>query len=104
MVDRSYGRPEPHFLVTTFLVIGDQLTKMIFDFDPFNFLFFSVGREVNSAGVFGLNISNGWLIAGSLIICGALFWLLITRPINPPARLGVWLLVGGAFSNLLDRV
>ena len=98
--------PEPYWLITLALVLGDQLTKYVVGalgsvvtVGPV-----TVGKVVNSAGVFGLDVPNPILIILGAVISVALLVLLIYTPAKPPVRLGLWLLLGGAVSNLIDRI
>ncbi len=92
-------------LISLALVVADQLTKYLVEGlpHPLTIGVISVGKVVNPLGVFGVNISNTWLVIIGLIICAALAVLLISVAKRPPTRLGLWLLLGGAVSNVLDR-
>lgn len=86
-------------------MLGDQLTKNTFSGDQtLTVVGVHFGRVVNTNGVFGLGLSNRVLIFGGIIICVGLLFLLASRTFSPPARFGVWLLLGGTFSNVLDRI
>lgn len=99
-------RPEPYWLIAAALVVGDQLTKLVVQGmdQPVEFLGISIGPVVNREGVLGLNLSNEVLIAAGGLICIGLLVLLNVDVKRAPARLGCWLIVGGAFSNTLDRI
>lgn len=99
-------RPEPYWLIAAALVLGDQLTKFIAlqMNTPIDVLGISIGPVVNTEGIFGLDLSNTALIGLGLIICIGLLVLVSVSIKRPPARLGCWLILGGAFSNTLDRV
>lgn len=99
-------RPEPYWLIATALVVGDQLSKLIVQGmdQPIDFLGVSIGPVINREGVFGLNLSNEVLVGAGVLICLGLLVLLSVDVKRAPARLGVWLIIGGAFSNTLDRI
>lgn len=99
-------RPEPYWLVTAALVVGDQLTKLVVARlnMPINLPGISIGSVTNTGGVFGVDVPNGTLIAIGALIAFGLLALLMTRAERPPTRLGLWLLLGGAVSNVIDRV
>lgn len=99
-------RPDPYWLMTSVLIIVDQLTKLLtvgvtkeHALGPLSF-----GRLINSDGALGLSLSNPQLILLAVVICLLILFLLIVDAKKPPARLGLWLVLGGAFSNLLDRI
>lgn len=87
------------------LGIADQLTKYgVSAMDsPVNFGEITIARVLNPVGVFGFEAPNMVLIMVGASICLALASLLATTVRKPATRLGVWLLLGGAFSNLIDR-
>lgn len=104
---RAVIEPEPYWLIALGLAIGDQLTKALVrpldhPIEVANVI--SFGPVLNREGVFGLNISNEALIAISIVVAIGLIWLLAGRLYRPPARLGAWLILAGALSNLIDRV
>lgn len=97
-------RPQPYLFLTVAFVLGDQLTKLMVGQPPTDIGSVSLGREINPSGIFGLGLANEVLIGITLAVCIALALVLATRPLSPPTRLGLWLLLGGALSNVLDRV
>jgi signal peptidase II len=99
-------RPEPYWLVTGALVIGDQIVKELVGRlgTPVGLPGVSIGRVVNQSGVFGLDLPNGLLIFFGLAIAAGILGLLIYDVRRSAARLGLWLLFGGALSNTIDRM
>lgn len=99
-------RPEPYWIAAAGLVIADQLSKwLVMGLSaPIVLPGVFIGEELNSNGFLGLDISNGVLAACGAAICFGLLALLAFKATRPPVRLGLWLLLGGAFSNTLDRI
>lgn len=99
-------RPDPFWLVTALLVIADQLIKLIAEQaqGAITIGAVSVGVVVNPDGAFGLGLPNGALIPIGVGIVLLLVMLLATGIENRPVRLGLWLMIGGAVSNILDRL
>jgi len=97
---------ESFWLVAAALVVGDQLTKYVIGQfrEPFELAGVSVGKVVNMAGVFGISVPNAVLIFVNILICLGLIFSLGAMVQRTPARLGLWLLLGGAVSNLFDRL
>lgn len=99
-------RPEPYWLIAAALVVGDQLIKLLVQgmSQPITFGPVSIGPVINREGVLGLDLSNDVLIGAGVLICLGLLVLLSIDVQRAPARLGVWLIIGGAFSNTVDRI
>lgn len=106
MTDTRVIRPEPYWLVSLAMVGGDQLVKAISKSleTPLVVGPVSFGRSLNEAGVFGLPLGNGTLILIAVALAVGLLVVLLAGVDRPPARLGLWLILGGAVSNLIDRV
>lgn len=106
MTPTAVVRPEPYWLIAAALVIGDQLTKLVVRQvdQPIALPGISIKPVLNPQGVLGLSVNNNVLIvAGVCIIIGLL--LLLAHGIERrPIRLGLWLIIGGAFSNVVDRL
>jgi signal peptidase II len=104
--DTQVVRPDPYWLFAAALVGADQLIKyMIGSLNrPVDLSWISIGRLVNSDGAFGLQFSNELLTLLAIAICIVILFLLLTSAHRPPTRLGLWLIFGGALSNLIDRV
>lgn len=83
----------------------DQLFKhVVSQSDEFRILGVSIRRELNTVGVFGFNLSNELLIVLNtlvILILGSLLW---RRRLTTTTRIAIWLLLGGALSNTLDRI
>lgn len=60
----------------------------------------------NSGAAFGLNLGNPWLhTLVAVAALGALGWLLRTAPRDDQLmRLALWLVLGGALGNIIDRL
>lgn len=99
-------RPEPYWIAAAGLVVADQLSKYLVEqlSAPITLPGIFIGEALNSTGLLGLDISNGVLTGFGLAICFGLLALLAFKAQRPPVRLGLWLLLGGAFSNTLDRI
>ncbi len=97
---------EAGWLVAAALAVGDQLTKLLISGldQPIGFAGFSLGRVVNQAGLFGLDVSNRSLVVAGVIVCTGLTALLLTSTRHPAVQTGLWLILFGAASNLVDRV
>lgn len=106
MTPATTVRPEPYWLIAATLVVGDQLTKLVVQgmSQPVEYFGITIGPVINREGVFGLNLSNEMLIAAGVLVCVGLLVLLSVDVKRAPARLGVWLIIGGALSNTLDRI
>jgi lipoprotein signal peptidase len=97
--------PEPYWIAAAGLVIADQLSKwLVLGLSaPITFPGVFIGEALNANGLLGMDLSNAFLAVCGLIICGVILALLAFKAERPPIRLGLWLLLGGAFSNTLDR-
>lgn len=95
-----------HWQVAAALVAGDQLTKYLAQqlLSPLELGPFSYGAVINRQGLFGLQVSNELLVGLGVLIIVAMVILLLRGASNTERSLGYWLLLGGAASNLLDRV
>lgn len=93
-------------IVAAALAAGDQLTKfLISQLDqPVGFAGFSLGRVLNQSGVFGLDLSNNTLIAVGIVVCAILAAVVLTSDRTPAVQAGLWLVLFGAASNLIDRI
>ena len=98
-------RPEPYWLVVLALVGGDQLVKVLVSGlgSPLVVGPVSLSRTINDVGIFGLALSNGTLVLIGVGLVIALLAVLLSGIDRQPARLGLWLILGGALSNLIDR-
>lgn len=99
-------RPEPYWIAAVGLVIADQLSKwLVMGLSaPITFPGVFIGEALNANGFLGMNIPNSVLAVSGAIICAVILALLAFKAERPPVRLGLWLLLGGAFSNTLDRI
>lgn len=93
-------------IIAVALVVLDQFIKHLIDrlHAPVAVAGISVGKVINNVGVFSISVTNDALVAANMAVCLVLVLLLVRRPMRPPARFGVWLMLGGSFSNLLDRL
>lgn len=68
--------------------------------------FFRLTYIHNSGAAFGLNLGNPWAhTAVSLVALAALGWLLRSAPRDDRLmRFSLWLVLGGAVGNIVDRV
>lgn len=98
--------PEPYWIAAAGLVMADQLSKwlVIQLAEPIALPGVFIGEALNANGFLGLDIPNAVLAVCGLLICAGILALLIFKAERPPVRLGLWLLLGGAFSNTLDRI
>lgn len=92
--------------VAAAMVAADQLTKfMVSDLGrPLEIGPFFIARIINDAGVFSVRIPNIVLIAAGLLVALGLVYLLSQRIDRPAMRMGLWLVLGGAVSNIIDRM
>ncbi len=97
---------DTYWIVVAALVLGDQIIKYLSSMltRPIELGPLSIGRVINTAGVFGLQLRNTTLILLSIMICIGLAVALARQAGSPPLRLGMWLLLGGAASNVIDRL
>ncbi len=70
---------------------------------PISFPGVFIGEALNANGFLGMDVPNAVLAAFGVAICLGILALLAFKAARPPVRLGLWLLLGGAFSNTLDR-
>lgn len=87
------------------LGVADQFSKYLVSTldNPITFGDITIAKVLNPVGVFGFEAPNMVLIMVGAAICLGLAALLASSVRKPTTRLGVWLLLGGAFSNLIDR-
>ena len=99
-------RPEPYWIAAAGLVVADQLSKWLVMqlAAPITFPGVFIGEALNANGLLGADIPNSVLMVSGLLICLGILALLTFKAKRPPVRLGLWLLLGGAFSNTLDRI
>lgn len=99
-------RPEPYWIAAAGLVVADQLSKYLVEqlSSPIVLPGVFIGEALNANGFLGVDISNAVLIVCGLVICAGILALLAFVAQRPPVRLGLWLLLGGALSNTLDRI
>ena len=99
-------RPNEYWPVAAALVVADQLTKyLVSDLNrPLEIGPIFIARILNDAGLFSISIPNAVLITAGTIVCLGLVYLLTQRIDRPGIRLGLWLVLGGATSNVIDRV
>lgn len=99
-------RPNSFWLIAAGIILVDQLTKAIVSSmtDPVTIGPLYIGQVVNPNGFLGAKFSNLLLILiGVLIIIGLGIWLVASAG-RRTVQLGIWLVLAGAVSNLLDRV
>ena len=92
--------------IAAILLLADQLTKYLVSGlnQPLEAGPFRLARVDNRAGVFGWNVANEILIAAAAAVCLGLVYLLTQKIERPLIRLGLWLILGGAASNVVDRL
>ena len=104
--------------LTLFVVLADRATKAWFEINTpegwrheliHNFIYLVHSRNPGIAFSFFADSASPWtrmlLIAGSLVVIGALAWLFITSQNSGSRTLaGLALLLGGATGNLTDRI
>lgn len=108
-------KEEKHLAIIIILtiVILDQLTK----YWAANYLqpkgtitiikdFFSFTYVENRGAAFGILQNQRWLfITLTIIICiGMMYYLHIDNNLNPILRISLYLVLGGAIGNLIDRI
>lgn len=100
------NRSESFWLIAAALVIADQIIKYLSSLlnHPVSVGNVEVGRVLNVDGFYGLRLANSTLIIIGALICVALIALIIRDHVRSTVQLGYWLLLGGAFSNLVDRI
>ncbi len=106
MIPARAVRPEPYWIAAAGLVVADQLSKwlVIQLAEPIALPGVFIGEALNANGFLGVDIPNVVLMVCGLLICAGILALLVFKAERPPVRLGLWLLLGGAFSNTLDRI
>lgn len=99
-------RPEPYWIAAAGLVVADQLSKwLVMGLSaPITFPGLFIGEALNANGFLGMDVSNAALTVFGLAICAGILALLAFKATRPPVRLGLWLMLGGALSNTLDRI
>jgi signal peptidase II len=98
--------PNGFWLWAAGIILLDQLTKGLVRAlsDPVELGPVFIGPVLNPNGFLGANLSNLLLVLfGVLIILGLGIWLVGSAD-NRARQLGIWLVLAGAISNLLDRV
>lgn len=106
MSDTRAIKPEPFWLIAAGLVAADQILKIMSEAlrTPIELGPVSLTRELNQVGVFGLAVGNAALIVIGLVVVAVLLVMLLAGAYRRPVRLGLWLILGGAASNLIDRI
>lgn len=93
------------WLLVVGIVATDQLVKHVLrGTAPLESTGVSFRATVNTEGFLGLSIPNPILIVITAVICLLLGVLIRRGSHHRSTALGLWLLLAGAFSNLLDRI
>jgi len=101
------------FLVSSFIVLLDQISKMIvrlsmnlYDSIPVLGDFFRLTYIENRGMAFGIRFGNNWFFTVFAIVASIaiLFYLLRMQGEHWISRFGLAMIFGGAIGNLLDRL
>ena len=100
-------------LIVIFIIVLDQLSK----FAALNYLkeagdipliqnIFHLTYVENRGAAFGFfqNQKLFFIITTTIVVAAIVYYLIKTKQIMWPLRLGLYLIIGGAIGNLIDRV
>lgn len=105
-----------HLGVVLFILILDQLTKwmVLSNLKPYSVMevtsFFNLVLVYNKGAAFGFLAKsnfdvNLFFLVTNLVIVGILIYvLLVLRPGRNQSTTAIWLIIGGAIGNLIDRI